>query len=225
MLNWRWLLLLFVWMATPVSAELLRLGTYEGIDEELEQEIIMLRQVATQLGYEIELVKLPAQRSLTMAARGDIDGELMRQPNATERFTTLLPLLVPLYRLEYWVMVGEHRDCPASEREVRFLKPVGVLGLKYSERVYRLSEVGFEQAINTHAALRMLLAGRADYIVLPQSRLLLAATKKFGLVLKPCLRRPLLSLDAFVYLHEKHQALVPEFERLLRLRLASGVEN
>lgn len=209
-------LLLIIGMACQAQADSLRLGTHDETHRAWPEEVSWVFQAAAKLGFQVELVPLPAQRSLEMAARGDLDGELLRQPFAVEPYSSLLPVSVPLFRFEYWLLVSEEKDCPATAAEVRFLKPVGVLGMKFNDLIYRQSAVGFEQAIDVTAAMRMLAAGRVDYFTAPNKPLVFAKARSLGLVLKPCLRRPLLSLDAFVFLHEKHRALIPAFERALR---------
>jgi len=102
-----------------------------------------------------------------------------------------------------------------NESDVKDLKPVGVLGIKYFDQIYSLSDVGFEQVSTYAGAIKMLQAGRADYLASLKHQNTELAAKRLGVSLKACLTRPMLSLDGFFYLHEKHQNLIPQLESIL----------
>jgi len=213
--------LLLICSACNSYAESLRLGTYDRVHLAWPKEVGWVHQAAANLGYNVQLVNLPPMRALEMSASGDLDGELLRQPSAVTSYPSLLQVSVPLIRFEYWVMIPEDKICPATVAEVKWLKPVGVLGMKFNDDIYSQSAVGFEQSINVKAAMRMLSAGRADFFVAPNKTIVFAKASSLGVELKPCLSQPFMSRDAFLFLHEKHRHIIPAFERELRALMAA----
>lgn len=210
---WGLALLFLVFQAS--AQPLLRIGTFTEQYNSYGREARLVAEAAEALGYKLEFVIVPAQRSLVMAASGALDGELLRQPYAVEGYPTLRAVDVALLKLDYWLWVSARRACPQRVQAIESLKPVGVLGFKYFDHIYRLSRVGFEQATSVAGAMRMLRAGRGDYIAAVDAPEMHRYAQESQLRLKKCLQRPLLSLSGFFYLHEKHALLIPEFERLL----------
>jgi len=213
------LLVFFCALGSPVSAaaeaeRVLRIGI-PGEDIFFVQQGQWVIEAADQLGYRIEFVSLPPARSLLMAARGDIDGDLLRQPLALKGYHSLIPVQVPLIKLDYWFHQLADRRCPTSERELKNLKPVGVLGLKYFDLIYNMSDVGFEQVADYGAAIKMLKAGRAGYLAALKHPRTQIWAERFGTPLKVCLPRPVLSLEGYLILHEKHKDLIPQLETAL----------
>ncbi len=193
----------------PVS---LTLGVYQGFTETYPNLLPQLKKAAASQGINLNYKhNLPANRSLMSAANGNLDGDILRQPFAVEGLPSLVQVNVPLARFEFWVWVLANSHCPPSEAELVNFKPVGLLGIKYFDLVYRHSKVGFEQVTGIPAMAKMLKLGRADYS-LAGLRTIELISKSSGVKLKPCFQRPYISLDGFMYLHRKHQALVPLLE-------------
>jgi len=89
------------------------------------------------------------------------------------------------------------RPCPTGEQEVKNLKPVGILGLKYNDLIYNMSDVGFEQVADYGGTIKMLKSGRADYLAATNHPSTQKWANGLGVSLKICLRRPLLSLNGY----------------------------
>jgi len=193
----------------PVS---LTLGVYQGFTETYPALLPKLKQAAASQGINLNYKhQLPANRSLMSAANGNLDGDILRQPFAVRGLPSLVQVNVPLARFEFWVWVLAHNHCPASEADLVNFKPVGLLGIKYFDLLYRQSKVGFEQVTGIPAMAKMLKLGRADYS-LAGLRSIELISKNSGIKFKSCFQRPYISLDGFMYLHIKHQALVPLLE-------------
>ncbi len=128
---------------------------------------------------------------------------------------SLIQINVPLARFEYWVWVIESNACPKSEGELEKLKPIGILGLKYFDLIFRQSKVGFEQVSNIKSMAKMLDLGRADFTIAIKA----AATQlseRTGIRFKSCFKRPFISLNGYMYLNEKYKALAPKLEQAFK---------
>ncbi len=150
-----------------------------------------------------------------MAANGSLDGDILRQPHAVEGLTTLLPVNVPLARFEHWVWILKDKKCPKNEAALSELKPIGILGLKYYDFAYRQSKVGFEQVNHFDVMVKMLKLERADYTIGLDSTIAYLK-KNTSIELKACFKQPLASLNGYLYVHEKHKALIPKLERAFK---------
>ncbi len=212
------LILIFLPLSQSLAQQknILNIGIYYGIKDTYPQLSARLKRAAAGVGITLLFTdKLPAQRSLTMAANGSLDGDIIRQPYAVEGLNTLLQVGVPLARFEHWVWVLKDKECPKSEADLSTLKPVGVLGFKYYDFVYRQSKVGFEQVNRFGAMAKMLKLERADYTIGQRSAI--AHLKKLtDIKLKTCFKRPLISLNGYLYIHEKHKALIPKLEQAFK---------
>jgi len=174
-------------------------------------------------GQSLILIKGPNQRVLHEAAAGNLDGVVFRHPLAIKSFASLIPIPVPIQTLHYWVYMPTASDCGALA-DLPQRQPVGVLGLKLSALVYKQSDVGHQQATTFSRALAMLLAGRADYIVVPP----IAhqwIPKQVMEALKPCFEKPLFSLAGYTYLNEKHRALIPKLTDAYRQVFTPSAER
>ncbi len=193
----------------PVS---LTLGVYQGFTKTYPDLLENLKKAAASQGIALNYKhNLPANRSLMSAANGNLDGDILRQPFAVQGMPSLVQVNVPLQRFEFWVWVLADNHCPTSEADLFNFKPVGLLGIKYFDLVYRLSRVGFEQVTGIPALAKMLKLGRADYSLAGLKSIDLIS-KGTDIKFKTCFDRPYISLDGFMYLHIKHQALVPLLE-------------
>ena len=193
----------------PVS---LTLGVYQGFTQTYPNLLPRLKEAAASKGINLNYkYDLPANRSLMSAANGNLDGDILRQPFAVEGLPSLVQVNVPLERFEFWVWVLADNHCPASEADLVNFKPVGLLGMKFFDLAYRQSKVGFEQVTGIPAMAKMLKLGRADYSLAGLKSIDLISENS-GIKFKTCFDRPHISLDGFMYLHIKHQALVPLLE-------------
>lgn len=211
-----WLCLMSIHQVAANESEKLSIGLYRGISDSLPHLMSKVQAAAATKGIEITYTEeLPAQRTLIWAASGEIDGDIIRQPYAVEGLGSLIQVDVPLSRFEYWVWVLGSSQCPESESALSSLKPVGMLGIKYFDFAYRLSQVGFEQVNTPMAVAQMIQKGRADYSLGLKSTLQMLSAKS-GVKFKACFKRPLISINGYMYLHQKNKRLVPLLEQAFK---------
>lgn len=200
-----------VWAADAT----LNIGVYQGFNASHPNVKKDMFNALKKEGVHVTFTQeLPAQRSLMSAAQGGLDGDILRQSAATESLPSLLQVPVPLKRFQYWVWIKASKACPGSVRDLPNLKPIGILGIKYFDFAYNQSNVGFEQVTSLKTLADMLKLERADYSIadIKSARQLSTST---GIQLTQCFKRPLVSTYGFLYVHEKHRALIPTLEKAL----------
>ena len=87
------------------------------------------------------------------------------------------------------------------------MKPVGVIGIRYFERVYALSTVGHVEVNIPSQALKMIDSGRADYTAGTQEviKLLMELT---DVKLQRCFDESIMLEAHYTYIHSKNKQLV-----------------
>ncbi len=211
-----WLLLIYSIQVLPcIAATPIKLGIFPDTLTVNQAELTLIKRAFKHAKIPLELVNLPAERSLQTAAAGIIDGDAIRQPSAVAEFTSLLPVKVPLKRSDIWVWVKSDKKCPANTEELWQMKPVGILGVRYYNLIYAQSKVGYIQGSNAKIAARILLRERADYIAATASSIKKIALNQ-ALTLRSCLDKPIVSFQQFTYLHIKHAHLIPVLETSYR---------
>jgi len=199
---------------------LLRLARIENVpDQAVGGEILTV--VYAKLGITLELVAVPAKRSLIESSEGRLDGETQRVLDVEREYPTLVPVREPVnyiepsaftkrldFRVEGWesirpYMVGIVRGVGSSERGTRGMPRV-------------------EAAPGMEQLMEMLANDRVEVAVNDLfSGLLVNARLGLDHRLHP-LSPPLQHIDLYHFLHVRHRELVPKVEAVVRQMRASG---
>lgn len=174
-----------------------------------------MEQAFRAAGLTVERINLPPKRSTLMAASGEIDGLFVRLQQYEDLYPTLTKVDVPVYTGLARIWVNATTECPESPSGLKDLSTVYVLG--YSS-YFHIAEIALSpkiQVANFTQAFRMLLAGRADFLVAYQA-VAEYFQEKLNLSIKACFEEPLMRLDYYTFLHQKHRHLVPKLEREYR---------
>jgi polar amino acid transport system substrate-binding protein len=166
----------------------------------------IMTEAYKRLGYDITVIKIPANRSLFMANSGEVDGELFRVNHIDKVYPDLIKVPVNLYSIE---MVAFTKNQFFTVDGWKSLAPYRVgyrRGIKVSE--LNLAK-GFEtvSALTYKPVFMMLAAGRCDVVV---------ASRTYGmdivqeLELKniSILEPPLTKTGLYHYVHVKNKDLV-----------------
>ncbi|WP_082568738.1 ABC transporter substrate-binding protein [Rhizobacter sp. Root1221] len=198
----------------------LRLARLENVpDQALGAEI--LKVVYGRLGIPVEFVDLPAKRSLLESSEGRVDGEVQRILAVQTQYPTLIPLHPSFNYIEPSAFV---KDVALRAEGWPSLAPhsVGIVrGVGSSEAGTRgMSRV---EAVSTMDQLmQALAAGRYEVAVNDRfSGLLIIQRLGLGGVVR-VVDPPLQNIPLHHFLHERHRALVPRIEQVLRSMQASG---
>ena len=180
----------------------------------------IVSEALNQLGYELESVRLPAERALINANAGIDDGDLLRIGGLQKIYPNLIQVPEKIMDMEF-VAFSRNASLPISGWQS--LKPWSVAiitGWKILEQ--NITETAeLTKVKNADLLFRLLLKNRTDIIV--YSRWIgLAYIKKHRLKNIKILEPPLGRRSMYVYLHKKHRHLVPKLAASLRSMKRDG---
>ncbi len=206
-----WILaLLFFSNTTTADTQVLK---FTSIADSVNTQIseVIVRQAYRQLNIDIEIIPLPAERSIRVADSGELDGELYRISGMTRYYPNLQMIPVPVNYLEAAVFTLQPQQQISSWEQLKPLKVAVRRGVKFSERATQ--DMTVEIADSNHQLFQMLLAKRADVVVIAHlNGLELIKRKKLKGIYKAGVidRYPL-----YHYINNRHQRLIPAIQRAL----------
>jgi polar amino acid transport system substrate-binding protein len=168
---------------------------------------LRLKAAYLHLGYQMNLQRLPAGRSLMMANAGNFDGELFRIAEVAELYPNLLPVPAPLERIQLHAFIkrNPHTNYHLWQQNIT-LRVAYVRGFKMAEH-FKFS--GTPVPMNTvNQAVQMLLQDKVD-VLLEDPESVSSAT----IELSPNgqleqLPEVLATADLYHFVHKKHQQLL-----------------
>jgi hypothetical protein len=182
------------------------------LSTQIEQQ---LQRAYSRLGYQIEVVRLPAGRSLHMANRGVYDGELFRIGGLAEDFPALRQVEVQLATIEVLAFVKtEHQAELRDWVDLKHIRVGYVRGFRLAEKI---QYAGYPVALTTlEQAVGMLEQGKIDVLLedLQSVRSMLPAQlEQVGLTSLPTV---LARAGLYHYLHERHSDLLEPLATVLK---------
>lgn len=189
--------------------------------EQLSQE--SLRRI----GVDLKLVSLPSERSLTAANLGEVDGEGLRVAGLggpDGPYPNLIQVPERFVRISF---VAFAKNATISlDNGWDSLKPYRIAfinGWKMFEANAQGARV-VNKVDKPEQLFRMLDEGRVDLVLYTHADGLLLA-RNLGLTSVAPLSPALKEVDMYLYLHKKHQALVPKLTQAIRDLKADGSYN
>ena len=181
---------------------------------------VVVGEALGRIGFGLESVRLPAERALINANAGIDDGDLLRIAGLQETYPNLIQVPEKIIDMEF-VVFTRHAEFPVVGWSS--LKPYSVAiitGWKILER--NITEAAaLIKVKNVNQLFTMLLNDRVDMIV--YSRWVgLGYIKQHQVRGVRILEPPLARRGMYVYLHKKHQRLVPELAVALHAMKADG---
>ncbi len=212
--------MLFSACILPASADIKHL-TFATIAHSVNSQISfqVIREAYQQLDIEVDADYLPASRSLMMASYGQYDGELYRIAGISEDYPHLLQVPTPINRVE---VVAFCRTDDNNKMSLDALKGyrLGVRrGVRFNAHL-PLDETTQRVASNRQL-FNMLEKSRIDIALVAKSNGLQIIREIEVTDISP-LNPPLLNLNLYHYVHKRHQALIPELNRVLQDMHLSG---
>ena len=203
-------LVLSTWLAPPFATP-----SQDGhVDRLLIEAFARLRQ-------SVVIERKPAERSLQDANDGVTDGEFMRISQIGELYPHLVMVPEPLYQMK--IVAFSLSPLPEQPTDWLGLSPytVGyVVGWKILEENIRQTRgtvpVGTQETL-----FRMLAAGRFQVAVYGH-RFGKAVIERLGLTGIEAEGPPLALKNMYLFLHRRHQALIPALTAVLRQMKADG---
>ncbi|MBE0482334.1 MAG: transporter substrate-binding domain-containing protein [Bacterioplanes sp.] len=180
--------------------------------------VTILTEAYAELGITIELVALPSPRSMELAHRGLLDGELGRIDGVTDMYPNLLKVDWPIIDLDT-VAITSHPTRMFDEKPNLLNYRLGIVrGARINERVTYDPDNAVE-VTHSEQLIRMLHTQRIDLAIMPRSVALLLLKQDPELrILEPSLGvHPI-----HHYLHRRHHALVPKLQQILQRMAKEG---
>jgi polar amino acid transport system substrate-binding protein len=196
----------------PVQASSITVTSMEGSAyTELNKRI--MEEVYKRAGLSLSVVTYPAKRALQISNSGEVDGELFRIANLNKKWPNLLPVPTPIAYLEG---VDFSRSVTFEVNDWESLRPYNIAikrGILHAERG---TEGMNRQILDSNRQLfKALINGRVDVIVLAKLNALVEINANQFRGIKQ-LNPPIFKLPVFHYLHQKHEALIPVLDKIIR---------
>lgn len=186
---------------------------FSSINFLTEQEIgrLVLPQIYAELGIDIRITPLPAQRAQLSATTGVSDGEIMRIYSYGHENPSTIRVPTPYYYLETMAFV--HKDNNILIENKDDLKKYFVAKVRGVKHTNRITE-GHPQVIDMNSTieiLRMVESKRVD-VALTNTIDGLMALRELGLKNVIAIDKPLATFDLYHYIHVDHQDIVPKVD-------------
>ncbi len=174
----------------------------------------VLTECFKRMGIVLEIVSMPSKRSLENANNGIEDGNFLRTDGITEAYPNLIkvPEEVTVNRI---VAFSKHTDIPVNGwKSLLEYHVVYVNGWRNCERELKKAK---EQTVikNEELLFTFLEKERADVGVFGQATGI-EVLKKLGYWDIKALQPPIVTSDMFLYVHKKHEGLIPAIVRTLQ---------
>jgi len=174
-----------------------------------------LQQAYQQLGYQMQLVRLPAGRSLQMTNQGLYDGELFRIDGVQHEFPQLLQVPVQLASIKLLAYVASPRA-----QELQQWARQSDLRIGYVRGFRLVSQVRFAgkalPVTTLEQALGMLRQGKVDVLLEDQQSLLSLLPEGLAEAGISAQSGVLAEAGLYHYVHQRHAAIVPSLSRTLQ---------
>ncbi|MBI5556467.1 MAG: transporter substrate-binding domain-containing protein [Deltaproteobacteria bacterium] len=181
---------------------------------------LLYQELFARLGIAFEIQILPAERCLQNANAGIDDGDTCRIAGLDNTYTNLVRTTEAVMGYEM-VVFSRERDFPVTGPESLAPYALGIVtGWKILERA--TGEHPARISVDTIDQLFMMLDQGRIEIALIDRLVGLDAVKRLGIKGIRILSPPLLTGDWFLYLHKKHQSLIPRIDGELRKMKQDG---
>ncbi|MFW5734442.1 MAG: substrate-binding periplasmic protein [Oceanidesulfovibrio sp.] len=168
---------------------------------------LLLIEAFARLGYMVQINNLPAQRSLTDAAKGMADGDIGRVAGLDHTYTTLIPVPEPALDRREFVAFSRTVDIPTTDWSA--LEPYNIAYVEGWQVFTNI--IGKAQSVTalrtTKDLFRFLDLGRCD-IALSARLEGMTMLRKLGMTDVKILEPPLAAMPMYLYLHESRRNLV-----------------
>lgn len=207
--------------AAPAHAQTMVVSTLEDKDPVTEMAERVMVEAYRRMGMKLEVLEFPGERALQTANEGKVDGELYRKGDISDTFTQLIKIPVVISSADFMAFVKD-RSVAAHDWNSLARYRVGYKRGVKSVEVNLVKDTKAEPVSSTDQAFKKLDAGRNDVVVSPRVTGLVLL-KQLGIKDVTMVEPPLLSIQLYHYLHQKHKALVPRLTSTLLQMEKEGV--
>lgn len=206
-----------------VFAREIVISTFEKPSPIISTAESIMQEAYRRLGHQLKIVKLPGERALFTANKGDIDGELVRVDGVDKNYENLVKVPGNLFTIEFVVFTKE-KIFPVTGWKSLSPYTVGYrMGVKAIE--LNLTEDIDTIAVQTYKQIfKMLNSGRCDVVVASRTSGM-EAIQVMKLKSISALEPPLEQMKLYHYLHMKNKDLVAPLTSVLQQMEAEGLLN
>lgn len=210
--------------ATETESHQLHIATslsHSEFSQRIEQQ---LRRAYGRLGYQMELVRMPAGRSLQMANQGQYDGELFRIDGIQHEFSQLRQVPVQLATIELLAFVQSGRQAELADwKTVKELRIGYVRGFRLASQV---TYAGYAIPVTTlQQAVGMLEQGKIDVLLEDRDSVVSVLPAQFEQAGISALPGVLASTGIYHYLHRRHSDLIEPLANVLKKSMAGAKDK
>lgn len=182
------------------------------------------KEAFRRIGVDFKLVSLPSERSLHSANQGEVDGEGLRVPGLSSQYPNLVQVPERYIGVSF---VAFAKDASIRiDQGWESLKPHRLAFIN-GWKMFETNAAGAKAITKVDKPEQMFLmldAGRIDLALYTRADGI-ALTRSMGLSSVAPLTPALKDVDMYLYLHKRHEALVPKLAQALREMKADGSYN
>jgi len=173
----------------------------------------ILTSAYAELGIDVEFKFYPPSRGVLAADAGLYDGEAFRGMDFIGEDTNLLPVMVVIIEVEWWVYAKDIQFEVDGYKSLATYSVSSRRGILAADNILQYARK--KQMLNTfEQTLLTLDAGRVDLAIIPAG-VALAILKNKPMDIYP-LRPPIRVDKLYHFLHKKHKKLIPKITETLK---------
>ena len=185
---------------------------------------MIIKELYSRLGYEVEILELPGSRALDMSNAGLSDGEVARVPMILKKFKNLIMIPTPLHEIHIAAFVKEENKSfkILNYDDLAKYNVVTMRGYKTVEETFIKKNMKLNVVSNYDQIFLTLNSNRYDVGILTYLDGLntLKNLKMTNIkVMKPFIT----NIPVYHFIHKKHKELVPEISKMLKDMKDRGV--
>jgi len=186
----------------------------------MDANVRIFKEIYRRLGINIIIKNYPAQRALSLANSGELDGDLVRRADGVSLQSNLIKVPTTFIKGKA-VAFSKNKNIILKGWES--LKPYKIAILRGHKGSEKHTRAYNPEIINTAEELFYFLhKGRADIIIYPYYAGIIHL-KKLGITDIYPLSPPLDEVPIYHFLHKKHADLVPKVDKIIQQIIKEGL--
>ena len=185
---------------------------------------LVLKEAFKRIGYKLETARLPAERALINANQGIDDGDLARIGGLQKKYPNLIQVPETFLTVDMVLYSKNHPDFVVDGWESVASHSLAIIsGWKIMEKNFgKLGDrVEIIKTDSPEQSFLLLQNDRVDFIAYSNWSGL-GYIKEHNIKNITLLEPPLARPEFYVYLHKKHEAIVPELAKAIKTMKADG---
>jgi polar amino acid transport system substrate-binding protein len=219
------LLAVLLCLSTTQATEFVLTTAAEAPYHRPDQTGLMNQLVAEafrRVGIEIRVVQMPGERALQTSNAGNVDGDAFRVMGLQDHYNNLIPTTESIFDMNFSAFTLSPMSTENSWDDISKLRIGIVRGYKILE--FQSQGMNVTQVNDQLSMFNMLLVGRID-VAVTSKQIGLDALRRNGITGLVLNEPPILVMPLFIYLHKKHEALVPLLTQAVKDMKADGTHQ